>query len=98
MTAPKRPDKPVRTGGGLTGALAGMLRLASRKAPLTRADAVRKLCKRFPGFDPADVARFVDTNLPNRLRRFRGLRVENDGHSPRGYWMAKKKAPRSEDE
>ncbi len=103
MTAPKKPDKPVRIRGGLTGALLIMLQNAHRKKPLTRADAVRRLCHQFPSFDPEAIEKFVTTNLPTRLRRVRGIsimygRTQKKG-AKRGYWAGKlPKPPPDEDQ
>ncbi len=64
-----------------------LLKMANRKEPLTRANALERLKKKFPDYADKDLELFVTTNLPTRLRVVRGLDVRNNGLGPRGYWI-----------
>jgi hypothetical protein len=85
--APKG-TRPVKAGGEGPGVIASILEFllkATEDRPITKQRLVEKLVKRFPQRDPEGMSKTVSVQIPNRIKREKGVDVRQNEN---GYWIA----------
>lgn len=80
------PKKASKSRPGVIAAIVETLKSGSAKKPLTKADVVEVLVKKFPNRKPLALKRTVGCQLPSRLRSEKDLDVKEN---ERGYWLNK---------
>lgn len=82
-----KASKPATKGVGVIGSILEFLRGASKEEPLSKADLVAKLAKRFPEREAEKMAKTVGVQLPSRIAKEQEVKVEGSAKEG-GFWIA----------
>lgn len=78
---------PKTKGPGVVASIIEVLSKATKTKPVTKEALLKQLVKRFPDRTPEAMTRTINCQLPSRLIKEKGLKIQSNDKNPRGYWI-----------
>ncbi len=90
-TKPKTKPESVATdtakAPGVIDSIAEFLTKATKTKPITKDQVLAKLVTRFPERSEASMKTTVSLSVPGYLTKKKGLTIQANDKTPRGYWI-----------
>lgn len=86
--APKSKATDKLKGPGVITSIIEVLSKATETKPVTKEDLLAQLVKRFPDRTPEAMTRTITCQVPSRLLKEKGIKVQSNDDKSRGYWIA----------